>query len=219
MYEQVNKIACEIQQGDNGSPTDPIFVDDGGKVGIGTTSPSQDLEISDFNESIIKLNVTNGQSSHLHTGAASTVLATTSWLQFHTDSDLNGSSPSGERVRITRNGNVGIGTTTPQGKLDVNGSIYQSGVELHADYVFEPDFQLESIEEHSEFMWKNKHLKAIPKAKVNKNGLEVVEVGAHRKGIVEELEKAHIYIEQLHQHNKELEERLSKLEKRLNPGQ
>ena len=38
------------------------------------------------------------------------------------------------------------------------------------------------------------------------NGDEIVEVGAHRKGIVEELEKAHIYISQL-------EKRITKLEK------
>jgi len=56
------------------------------------------------------------------------------------------------------------------------------------------DYDLESIREHADFMWKNKHLAAIPKAKVDENGMEVVEVGSHRKGIVEELEKAHIYI-------------------------
>ena len=69
------------------------------------------------------------------------------------------------------------------------------------------------------FMWENRHLKAIPKAAVDKNGMEIVEVGSHRKGIVEELEKAHIYIEQLQKQIKEqdnimqlLEERLVKLE-------
>ncbi|MGA1826467.1 MAG: hypothetical protein ACMUIP_17570 [bacterium] len=85
-------------------------------------------------------------------------------------------------------------------------------------------------------MWENKHLKAIPKATADQNGQEIIEVGAHRKGIVEELEKAHIYIEQLHkritvieeynkkiddrnkemkEHNREIEERLSKLEAML----
>jgi len=57
-------------------------------------------------------------------------------------------------------------------------------------------------------MWANKHLPAIPKATVDENGNEIVEVGSHRKGIVEELEKAHIYISQL-------EERLSKIESSL----
>ncbi|GAX59311.1 T4-like proximal tail fiber [Candidatus Scalindua japonica] len=117
-------------------------------------------------------------------------------------------------------GSVGINTTTPNAgaALDVNGAIFQSGVSLHADYVFESDYKLESIKEHAEFMWNNKHLAAVPKAKVNEDGMEVVEVGAHRKGIVEELEKAHIYIEQLHEHNKKLEERLAKIEARLNGG-
>jgi len=103
--------------------------------------------------------------------------------------------------------------------LDVNGSIYQRGGLLHADYVFNSDYELESIDEHSEFMWQQKHLPAIPKAKVDEMGQEVVEVGAHRRGIVEELEKAHIYIEQLHKHINALEERLVKLESRLNTAQ
>jgi hypothetical protein len=107
---------------------------------------------------------------------------------------------------------VGIGTTNPQGTLDVNGAIYQYGSVLHSDYVFEPDYKLESIDEHSDYMWQNKHLMAIPKAEVNEEGLEVVEVGSHRRGIVEELEKAHIYIEQLHKRLKLLEEKLASLE-------
>jgi hypothetical protein len=118
-----------------------------------------------------------------------------------------------ERLRIIGDsGRVGIGTASPAGTLDVNGSIYQRGVSLHADYVFNPAYKLESIEEHSAFMWENKHLKAIPEAKVDENGLELIEVGSHSKGIVEELEKAHIYIEQLHAKIAEMEARLNKLE-------
>ncbi len=86
---------------------------------------------------------------------------------------------------------------------------------MHSDYVFEPGYALESIDEHSEFMWQNKHLAAIPKAKVDDNGQEIVDIGAHRKGIVEELEKAHIYIEQLHKRIKALEDKLGKLETEL----
>ncbi len=106
-------------------------------------------------------------------------------------------------------GTVGVGTTNPQGKMDINGSIYQRGGLLSADYVFDSDYKLESIEEHAEFMWNNKHLKAIPVAKVDENGREVVEVGTHRKGIVEELEKAHIYIELLKIANDKLKETLT----------
>ncbi len=59
--------------------------------------------------------------------------------------------------------------------------------------------------------------KAIPKAKIDENGRQIVEVGAHRKGIVEELEKAHIYIEQLNQRLKAMEEKLASLEVGTNP--
>ena len=45
---------------------------------------------------------------------------------------------------------VGIGKTTPAGALDVQGSIYLSGAQIHPDFVFEPGYELESIEEHAE---------------------------------------------------------------------
>ena len=109
-------------------------------------------------------------------------------------------------------GNVGFRTTNPQGAVDVNGPIYQRGGLLSADYVFEPGYKLESIDEHSRYMWDKKHLKAIPEKSFDQRGQEIIEVGAHRKGIVEELEKAHIYIEQIHKRNKVLEEKLAELE-------
>jgi len=114
-----------------------------------------------------------------------------------------------ERMRITSSGNVGIGTANPVGKLDVNGSIYQRGSLLHADYVFEPDYKLESIEEHAEYMWQERHLKAVPKASKTEEGQEIVEVGARGRGVLEELEKAHIYIAQLNERIKQLEAKLA----------
>jgi len=122
-------------------------------------------------------------------------------------------------LNIRSTGEVGIGTITPYGKLDVNGSIYQRGSQLHADYVFEPGYDLESIDEHSEFMWQHKHLAAIPKVIVDGNGQEILEIGAHRKGMVEELEKAHIYIEQLHNRIEVLEEKLAKLEAQISAAE
>ena len=117
-------------------------------------------------------------------------------------------------IVIGENG-VGIGKDNPVGMLDVDGAIYQRGNQLHADYVFEDDYQLESIDDHAEFMWTNKHLRAIPKAQKDDKGREIVEVGSHRKGIVEELEKAHIYIHQLHDRINELEATLEKVSEKL----
>ena len=69
------------------------------------------------------------------------------------------------------------------------------------DGVFSPDFEVESIEEHAARMWGNSFLPAVgptaPGAPFN--------VPEKVGGILNELEKAHIYIEQLHQRNDELE--------------
>lgn len=115
-----------------------------------------------------------------------------------------------QNTLVVRNGNVGIGTRNPQATLDVNGPIFQRGSQLHADFIFEEDYELETIEEHAELMWENKHLPAMPQATTDENGLEVVEIGAHRRGIVEELEKAHIYIQQLEERLRRLEEQLAR---------
>lgn len=121
------------------------------------------------------------------------------------------------RARFSTSGNkffnFGIGTTNPGGKLDVNGTIYQRGSQLHADYVFGPDYELESIAEHAKYMWKNKGLKAVPRVKLDESGQEALEIGAHRRGLLEELEKAHIYIEQLNERIKALEAKIRELER------
>jgi hypothetical protein len=115
-------------------------------------------------------------------------------------------------------GRVGVNTTwavppAAGSALDVNGAIFQRGASLHADYVFEPDYSLESIEDHSAYMWKNKHLKAVPAVQKNVEGKEVVDIGAMNKGILEELEKAHVYIEQLNNRLKALEKEVKSLKK------
>lgn len=61
-------------------------------------------------------------------------------------------STSPRQFLIRALGGVGINTNSPQGTLDVNGSIYQHGNTLHADYVFDPDYKVETIEEHSRLM-------------------------------------------------------------------
>ncbi len=115
-------------------------------------------------------------------------------------------------------GNVGIGTTNPHpsAKLDVNGPIYQRGGVLHADYVFQPGYVLESIEEHAAFMWESSHLRAVPQIQFDESGQEFVDIAASQRGILEELEKAHIYIEQLNGQIKQLQREMKQQQKGMN---
>ncbi len=208
-----------------------ISVDDDGNVGIGTTAPRSLLDIQG-DTFMPKLILENTDTADGHVGielkrGETQAECSISFQDQDTeiwkigldnapsgtegDFTIKTNNNSAAEFTIKSNGNVGIGTTNPQGKLDVNGSIYQRGGSLHADYVFAPGYELESIDEHSGFMWRNRHLKAIPKARADANGREILELGAHRKGIVEELEKAHIYIDQLNKENKEIKKQLAEI--------
>ena len=98
----------------------------GGNVGIGTTAPGFPLNMSNAMGDKIALWGNSGNTSGF--GIQSNL------LQIHTDTSAGdvgfgyGSSAAmTETMRIKGNGNVGIGTTSPIQKLDVNGNAYVRG--------------------------------------------------------------------------------------------
>ncbi|MDQ0638306.1 hypothetical protein QF042_001871 [Pedobacter sp. W3I1] len=79
---------------------------------------------------------------------------------------------------IYANGNVGIGTSTPNEKLAVNGKIRAREIKVEAanwpDYVFEKKYQIASLGELEKYIKINKHLPEMPGAKeVESNGVEL----------------------------------------------
>lgn len=103
---------------------------------------------------------------------------------------------------------IGVQNTS---EVTINGNLVVSG-SITPDYVFAPQYELESITKHAELMWENKHLPSLSPAKTDKNGLGVVNLGVRSQEMLEELEKAHIYIEQLHNTLEKMQSRLAKLE-------
>jgi hypothetical protein len=69
------------------------------------------------------------------------------------------------------------------------------------DYIFHNTYKLDSIEKHGEHMFKHFHLPSLE----NANEVKITRKDKRREDIVEELEKAHIYIYQLNERLKVLE--------------
>ena len=99
-----------------------------------------------------------------------------------------------ERMRITNDGKVGIGTTNPGSfKLAVEGKIGAREVVVTTDtpwpdYVFSENHKLTSLEETEQYIKENKHLPEIPSAaEVKENGVAVGEMQAKLLQKIEEL--------------------------------
>ena len=94
---------------------------------------------------------------------------------------------------ITKNGNVGIGTTTPGSyKLAVEGKIGAREIVVTtapwADFVFDSNYDLMSLSDLDAFIKENKHLPEIPTTKeVSENGVSVGEMNAKLLQKIEEL--------------------------------
>lgn len=112
-----------------------------------------------------------------------------SYLSFYTTNA--GTTSMIERLRIDDNGNVGIGTSTPDNKLDVLGIIRANEVIVEtgwADYVFQDDYKLKPLSEVEAFIKENKHLPSLPSAtKIQEKGAHVAELMTKMMEKIEEL--------------------------------
>jgi len=204
-----------------------------GDVGIGTASPSALLHLVKANATgigpqIILDNSNGGYGDESAVRFASSggnkagirnTLNTDSWgsgnIIFET---LNPSNSFGERMRVSSNGNVGIGTTTPSEKLSVNGNIRsqkmivtQSG---WPDYVFTSAFKLKPLSEVAKFIEQHKHLPGVPSAKeVEEKG---VDVGATEALLLKKMEEMTLYIINQQKDIRKLEGQVKDLQKKIN---
>ncbi|RDC58445.1 hypothetical protein DU508_00100 [Pedobacter chinensis] len=99
-------------------------------------------------------------------------------------------------VRYSGEGNVGIGTSTPNEKLSVNGRIRAKEIKVETanfpDYVFEEDYQLSSLADLEKYIQTHKHLPEIPTAKqVETEGLAI---GEMNKLLLKKVEELTLYL-------------------------
>ncbi|MEP0986840.1 hypothetical protein [Ekhidna sp.] len=178
-----------------------------GNVGIGTSTPQQQLHLTN------KLMLNWNDANNVSTNDSPTIYASGQGAAYPfsgrgnlilqpraTDSDgfgdlvvMTGQNATTKFV-IRNSGNVGIGTTNPTEKLEVAGTIYSREVKVEVaagtgpDFVFEPTYDLRSLEETAAYIKSNKHLPEIPSAKeMEANGVQLGEMNMLLLKKIEEL--------------------------------
>lgn len=118
---------------------------------------------------------------------------------------------------ITQDGKVGIGKANPQQALEVNGQIHARSVKVDlegwADFVFEPDYELPSLEQIQAHIQKHGHLEGIPSTQqVLKQGIDLGEISTL---LLQKVEELTLHLIQKDKEVKSLEARLAKLEQAI----
>lgn len=204
------------------APTDSLFVDSNGDVGMGTDSPDAALHVRK----------TNGTASFLveeesATTAARTLLALSNngSANFElTDTSVADAANTGRTWKMKNTGGRFLFTTFPggagetemeldqDGNLTISGNFFaSSGTQLNVpDYVFEDEYDLMPLSEVRAFIEENGHLPNIPSAgEINSTGLNMTEM---QLNLLEKVEELTLYTLEQDQVIRELNERLKDLE-------
>ena len=175
--------------------TDKVIVANNGNVGIGTTNPAGILEVRSTNNNGLRFN--HGNTSSI------SFLPNDGDSQFHISHTLDNrltishgaSVAQGKLLTIKNTGEMGIGTTSPDAKLAVNGNIHAKEVKVDLvgwpDYVLTKGYDLPPLAEVEQHILEKGHLINIPSAKeVEENGIQL---GEMNKLLLEKIEELMLY--------------------------
>ena len=216
----------------NTAPANGLAVE--GNVGIGTINPTAKLEIYNGSVLVNTPRTSTGSIIPIAVGTQYYTGTPTKGLAglYHIESGTSGFGQSGglgfytssddilptEKVRITNNGNVGIGTTDTKGyKLAVGGDIIAERVVVKLtgtwpDYVFKKNYGLRPLEQVEQFINQNSHLPEVPSAQeITDKGIDV---GAMNAKLLQKVEELTLYLIEQNKEIKALKNKVEVLEKK-----
>ena len=178
-----------------------LYIATGGRIGMGTSSPDQVFHIRHPGHILPLFESSDGgaiqmrmksDSANRRFVALNGADVVQSQIVFGDNGEFQflGQTVTDVRMLIDSSGNLTVGGNCG----DSNGG---GGGADGCDSVFEPGYSLPSIEEHAAYMWENRHLPAVGPTPEG----EQIQFSVQQRhfAVLNELEKAHIYIEQLHE--------------------
>ncbi len=188
------------------------IVGNSGNVGIGTTSPQADLDI-----------LSNDASLFVRDPRDSTEADATLRLQaggqvqrlkflWNDRFTIDSGSGSAEQFTIKRNGNVGIGITSPNNKLEVKGTIRAEEIIVEtgwSDFVFEDSYRLRPLHEIENHIEEHGHLPDVPPASVVES--QGLSIGEAQKIMMQKIEELTLYVIELKKENEAQQREIERL--------
>lgn len=172
------------------------------KVGIGTNTPISSLHVWENSPSFPQLFLIENTGSDF------------AGFRFTTTGgsiDFNKAGGNTFRLNIV-DGDTWEFELDPAGNLTIKGQIITAGsCSGGCDRVFSSDYELPTIEEHAAHMWQARYLPAVGSTAAG----QPINLSEKTEGILNELEVAHIFIDQLNTELKRRDARIRELEDRL----
>lgn len=188
-----------------------------GSVGIGTTSPEARLAVDQGATNNLALSLTSsgpGWGSGLllkNTAPGGNMYG----IYSGADGMLHFANEGREAddLIIHPTGNIGIGTSSPDARLTVAGNVHAREVKVTvaagADFVFEEDYALPSLQETENFVRANKHLPGIaPAVEMEQEGLDL---GKMNILLLQKVEELTLYIIEQDKQMQQLKAEVQKL--------